>query len=67
VGGGGGSRNGLVLPTLLAALAGGAGVLLTVLTASAAVEPQAGHQAPVVPVVRPPVGVDAPPLLPPTR
>jgi hypothetical protein len=56
-----------VLPTLLAALASGAGVLLTVLTASAAVEPQAGPQAPVVPVVRPPVGVDGPPLLPPTR
>jgi hypothetical protein len=56
-----------VLPTLLAGVASGVGVLLTVLTASAAVEPQAGPQAPVVPVVRPPVGVDGPPLLPPTR
>jgi len=56
-----------VLPTLLAAVAGGAGVLLTVLTASAAVAPPAGLEAPVVPVVRPPVGVDGPPLLPPTR
>jgi hypothetical protein len=56
-----------VLPTLLAAAASGVAVLATVLTAGAAVEPHAGPQAPAVPVVRPPVGVDGPPLLPPTR
>jgi hypothetical protein len=55
-------RGGLAVPTLLAAAASGAAVLVTVLTAGAAVTPNAGPEVPVVPVVRPPQGVDLPPL-----
>jgi hypothetical protein len=53
-----------VLPTLLGAVVSGAAVLVTVLTAGAAVEPHAGPQVPVVPVVRPPEGVDVPAFTP---
>jgi hypothetical protein len=53
------SRSGLVVPTLLAALAGGSGVLAVVLTAGAALTPHASLPPPVVAEVRPPEPLDA--------
>jgi hypothetical protein len=64
-----GRRRGVVLPTLLAAVASGGAVLVTVLTAGVAVRPHAGPELPAipaVPVVRPPEAVDGPPLAAPT-
>ena len=58
------SRTGLVVPTLLAALAGGSGVLAVVLTAGAAITPHASLPPPVVAEVRPPEPLDAPVLQP---
>jgi hypothetical protein len=58
------SRTGLVVPTLLAALAGGSGVLAVVLTAGAALTPHASLPPPVVAEVRPPEPLDAPVLQP---
>ena len=52
------------MPTLLAALAGGSGVLAVVLTAGAALTPGATPPPPAVAEVRPPEPLDAPVLQP---
>jgi hypothetical protein len=53
-------RAGLVLPTLLATLASGVAVLVTVLAAGVALRPDAPPRPPGLAEVRPPVPLDAP-------